>query len=446
MIRTNTCLSRRTVLRGLGTTVALPLLDSMIPASAAAAGPTPTKRFAAVYVPMGMHMAQWTPRAEGALELMPIQSTWAPFRRQLTIVGGLDSQMAADTADEPAGPHSRVQTTWLTGCRAKRTEGADFRAGTSIDQLAAREIGEHTQLPSLELALETVEAVGACDWGYTCAYTSTLAWRTPTTPLPMEVNPRNVFERLFGDNTSTEASVRLARARTDASILDSVVGEITELERRLGAQDRIKVTEYLDAVRDIERRIQKAERQQIDLPVVQQPTGVPESYAEHAALMFDLLALAFQSDVTRISTFMMSRELSSRSYPEIGVPDSHHPLSHHGNDPEKLARLGKLNAFHAGLLARFLQKLQDTRDGDGTLLDHTLLLYGSGFSNPNSHVPFDLPTAVFAGSAFGIPGDRFVRAANGTPLANLQLTLLGSMGVRIERFGDSTGALQSLSL
>lgn len=445
MIITKKCLSRRTVLRGFGATIALPLLDAMVPAFAATRNTAakPVRRFGAVYVPMGMNMRQWTPAAEGALQLQPIMEPLAPFKDHLLVVSGLDSKEGDGT---DSGPHPRCQTSWLTGARAKRTEGADIYAGVSMDQIVAKEFGKETQLGSLELGIESNDLVGVCNIGYSCAYNNTCSWRTPTQPLPMENNPRAVFERLFGASDSTDPQARLADIQKNRSILDSVTQKVSFFQRGLSSGDRARVGEYLEAVRDIERRIQKAEEQVAqELPVVEQPIGIPGKYEEHAKLMFDLMAIAFQSDLTRVSTYMLGREASVRSYPEIGVPDSHHPVSHHANDPEKLAKISKINIFHIQLFAYFLDKLKATPDGEGSLLDHTLLLYGSGMSDSNIHYTRNVPTLVVGGSdTFHIKGGRHLQYRE-KPLSNLQLTMLEKLGLPVETFGDSTGELNLLS-
>ena len=449
MIITKKHLPRRVVLRGLGATLALPLLDSMVPAYAATrtTAANPVRRLAAVYVPMGANMPQWTPATEGALELSPTLKVLEPFRDQMLVLSQLDSEGAMPRPDDGGGAHSRVQPSWATGVHVKKTDGPGFQAGTSMDQIAAQQIGHETQLSSLELALESVDTAGACELGYTCAYTATIAWRSPTAPLPMEVNPRAVFERLFGDSDSTDGPSRLARARRNQSILDLVNDDLSRLKIDIGPDDRTKVNEYLDAIRELERRIQKAEEQsELELPRVEKPVGVPAEYEEHGNLMFDLLALAYQADLTRIGSFMISRELSVRTYPEIGVSEPHHPLSHHGNNPEKLARQAKLNVFHLQMFGRFLDRLRSIPDGDGTLLDHTMVLYGSGMSNSDQHLPRAVPTLVVAGKDTGIKTGTHIRYPEGTPLTNLQLTLLERMNCRMENFGDSTGILNLLSI
>ena len=437
MIVTKKSLPRRTVLRGMGAAIALPFLDSMVPAFAYA--PEPVRRLGIVYVPMGMNMPLWTPATEGPLELSVIQQPLAPFQDRVLVLSGLDSK-EADAHD--GGVHPRCQTAWLTGAKAFPTEGVGIRAGISMDQIAAAQLANETQLASLEIATETFELAGACNFGYSCAYNNTLCWRNDTTPLPMEVNPRVVFERMFGTADSTEKPARMAYITKRKSILDAMTERAAALNVQLGPDDRTKVDQYLDAVRDVERRIQKAE-EQIDqeLPLVDQPVGVPASYEEHTQLLFDLLTLAYQTDLTRVGTFMVGKEQSNRAFPQIGVAEPYHPLSHHQNNPEKLAKQAKVNALHMQLFVQFLQKLQSTPDGDGSLLDHTLLLYGSGMSDSNLHLMWDVPTMVVGGKTFGISGGRHIRYPEATPLANLQLTLLDKMGVHVDQFGDSTGEL-----
>ena len=450
MIVTKKSIPRRTMLRGLGATVALPLLDGMVPAFAATRAPAakPVSRFGVVYVPHGAVMANWTPAESGrAFELSPILTPLKPFRDQMLIVTGLDHTPAAQLPGEPGGGHGRIGGAFLTGVHAKPTEGADFEAGTSIDQIAATELGRETQLTSLELGLGSTDFAGACDAGFSCAYTSTLCWRTPTTPLPMESNPRAVFERLFGDGDTTDAAVRRERMRKDRSLLDAVVERIADLQQGLGAKDRSKLAEYLDSVRDVERRIQRAEAQSArDLPVVEQPSGsAPAAFEEYVRLMFDLQVLAYQCDLTRVITFMMTPELSARTYPEIAVPEPHHALSHHQNRPENLDKLTKLQTYHAGLLSYYLAKLKATPDGDGSLLDHLTLLYGSGMSDSNVHDIHGLPIVLIGGGAGRLQGGRHLRYAAGTPLTNLYLTVLNKLGVPVERIGDSNGQLEHLS-
>jgi hypothetical protein len=393
---------------------------------------------------MGFNMPMWTQPAEGTLEINPILEPIAAYKDRLIVVSGCDSK-EGDGID--GGQHPRMQTSWLTGCRAHRTEGVDIHAGTSLDQIVARSWEKETQLASLELAIESTDLLGTCSLGYSCAYNNTIAWRTPTTPLPMENNPRNLFERLFGASDSTDTKARLGEIRTDKSVLDSVTAKIASFKTGIGARDRVKLSEYLDAVRDVERRVQKAEEQVArELPLVERPAGIPATFEEHVKLMFDLQMLAFQTDLTRVFSFLMVREASVRSYPELGVPDSHHPLSHHQNNPEKMAKQAKLNAFQMKMMAYFVDKLATTKEGDGYMLDHAMLLYGSGMSDSNLHLPKNLPTAVVFGKAIDVKGNRHVKFADGTPLANLELTVLDKMGLNVAQFGDSTGKVNLLSL
>jgi hypothetical protein len=447
MIITKKHLPRRTILRGMGAALALPFLDGMVPAFAAAGVTTPVKRFGAIYVGMGMNMHIWTQPEAGDLQLNAIVRPLEAHRDRLTVVSGLDNIQALSNAD--SGQHPRAQSSWLTGARAKKTDGPDIHLGTSLDQIIAREFAKDTQLGSLELGLDATDLVGNCAYGFSCAYNNTIAWRTPTTPLPMENNPRNVFERLFGASDSTDTAVRMRRLKTDASILDSITEQVGGVKRGLGPQDHQKLAEYLDAVRDVERRVKKAEEQATrELPVVNQPEGIPPNFEDHAKLMFDLQLLAFQTDLTRVFTFVMAREGNTRSYPEIGVSDSHHPLSHHQNNPEKLAKLAKVNAFHIRQLAYFVDRLKKTADGDGTLLDSTMILYGSGMSDGHMHLPKNVPSLVVAGKQFGMKGNRFIQYPpdDGTPLANLQLSILEKFGLPVEKFGDSNGTLKTLGV
>ena len=446
---TRRSLSRRTMLRGMGATIALPLLDGMIPALTATArtAATPVRRLGCIYVPNGVEMRMWTPKTEGAgYALSPILEPLAPFYDQTLVLSGLADKVAVPRPGEGIGDHARASATWLTGVHVKKTEGPDIRAGVSMDQIAAQTLGRETQLASLELALDSVEVLGACDAGYSCAYANTIAWRTPTTPLPMENDPRAVFERLFGASNSTDAATRMARIRQEKTILDIVTEEIGSLSRTLGSGDRQRLTEYLDAVRDVERRIQTAEAQSDrELPVLEQPQGIPDTFEKHIQLMYDLLALTFQADLTRVGSFMVSREVSSRSYPQIGVPDGHHACSHHQNDPVKLEKLAKINTYHLKQFAYFLEKLRSTPDGDGSLLDHSMFVYGSGISDGNIHFHLDLPMLVVGGGAGQLKGGRHLRYKNDTPLSNLYVSVLDKLGVQTEQFGDSTGRLEYLS-
>jgi hypothetical protein len=449
MFISKTHLPRRTFLRGLGATIALPLVDAMIPALSALAqtAARPVRRLGVVYVPNGMNIWRWRPATDGTqFELTPLLEPLAPFRDRLLVLSGLSNTTADAIPGEGGGDHSRGQAAFLTGVHAKKTQGPDFQAGISMDQIAAQALGNETQLASLELALESNDLVGGCELGLSCAYTGTLSWRGPTSPVPVEVDPRAVFERLFGPSDTTDPQARLERLQAERSILDSVTSDLQRLQRRLGASDRTKVGDYLDAVRDIERRIQKAEEQSgRELPIVAQPAGVPPVFEEHARLMFDLMALSFQTDLTRVCTFMIGREQSTRTYPEIGVPEPHHPVSHHQQRPEYLEKLAKINAFHLKIFAGFLDTLRSTRDGDGTLLDSMMLLYGSGLSNPDDHNHHDLPILLVGGGSGQLRGGRHVKYPLDTPLANLHMTLLDKMGVPVERLGDSTGKIELLS-
>ena len=447
MFITKKYLPRRTVLRGLGAAIALPLLDGMVPALTAQrrTAAAPVRRFGVFYVPNGMSMPYWFPQEEGPLAALPptLQSLSA-FKDRVLLCGGLDDESA--NLVKGGGDHARSAGTFLTCVPFKITSGADVFAAVSMDQIAARELSKETQLASLELGIESNAMVGNCDGGASCAYTNTIAWRTPTTPLPIENDPRAVFERLFGTTGSTDPEARMERLRRDRSILDAVGGELKGLELILGPGDQIKLDEYLDALRDIERRIQMAEQQSTrELPVVDQPVGVPSDYAEHAKLMMDLLALAYQTDLTRISSFMLAREVSGRAYPEIGVSDSHHPLSHHQDEPAKLERLHKINEYHFQQFAYLVEKLAALPEADGTMLDSTLFLYGTGISDSNTHFHDDLPIALVGGKATGIQGGRYVRYADDTPLANLYMTILDKLGVPVDSFGDSNGHLERLT-
>ena len=443
MIITKMALPRRTFLHGLGATLALPLLDAMVPAATALAqtAAAPTTRLGFIYIPNGANMAQWTPAGEGPLELSPSLSPLARVQKHVVIPTGLAHRQAEAWGDGN-GEHSRASGVWLNGVHPKRTEGADVQAGTTVDQLAARVLGKDTPLPSLEISLENSYVVGNCDNGYSCVYTNTISWRSPTTPLPMEHNPRVVFERLFGEGGTT--AQRLVRLQEDRSILDAVREDMTRLARTLGAGDRARVSQYLDAVREIERRIQQTEAQadEAELPEnLARPVGIPESFDEHARLMFDLQALAFQADVTRVFTFLIGREQSAQSYPEIGVPDPHHATSHHQLDPGKLEQYAKINTYHVDLLAAFLDRLQSTPDGDGSLLDHSLILYGGGISDGDQHSHIDLPLVLAGGGAGQLRGNRHVRYPTDTPMTNLLLAMLDKAGVHADQFGDSTGHL-----
>ncbi len=450
MIITKDSLPRRTFLRGVGASLALPLLDSMVPAFAAvrSSAAKPVPRLFTGYVPNGVIMDQWTPAAEGALTDLPATlQPLTPFKDKLLIVSGLADAPAFPLPGEGTGDHVRAAATFLTGVHPKKTDGPDIRGGTSMDQIAAGVLGRETVLASLELAIDPNELIGACEAGWSCAYANTLSWRNPTNPLPMENQPRAVFERLFGDTDDTTPEARLARIQEDRSILDSLVHEVADFQRVLGPDDRTKVTQYLDAIRDIERRIQLAEAQSHrELPELARPSGgIPDTFEEHARMMIDLQVLAFQADLTRVITFMMSREVSPRTYPELGIPDPHHGLSHHQNRPEQMAKLAKLNQHHISQIGYFMDKLAATPDGDGTLLDQVLIQYGCGISDGNQHLHVNLPVLVAGGAAGRVEGGRHMRVAEETPLTNLQLAVLEKLGVPTEKLGDSTGVVKHLS-
>ena len=442
MIITKKALPRRTFLRGVGATVALPLLDAMIPSLTARAqtAANPVRRLGFVYIPMGSHIASWTPPGEsGALtELSPSLSPLEAMKPHITVLSNMELKNAYP------GTHATSNAAFLSAAKAKWTESSDYYLGTTVDQIAAKQMGQETQLPSLELAMDLMEVVGQCDNGYACVYQNNLSWSSPTTPLPSEAHPRVVFERLFGEGGSS--AERRAALMKRASLLDWVREDIARLQKQLGASDRTKVNQYLETVREVERRIQKAEAQTIDsaLPDLERPVGVPAEYAEHAKLMFDLQVLALQGDITRVITFQLARETSNRSYTEIGVVDPHHPLTHNGGDPEKLAKVAKINQFHVSLFAYYLEKLAAVPDGDGSLLDHSLILYGSGMGNPNIHDHVNLPIVVAGGSAGKARGGRHIKYAEPMPLANLHLTMLEAAGVRLDKFADSTGKIDTL--
>ena len=440
MMITKKALPRRTFLRGMGASLALPLLDAMVPSMTALAKTPadPVRRLGFVYMPMGCDIARWTPPGDGRLvELSPSLQSLGPVVDQLTVITNLELKNAYP------GTHATSNAAFLSAATAKWTESTDYHLGTTVDQIAAKQIGQQTLLPSLELAMDLLQTVGQCDNGYACVYQNNLSWSSPTTPLPAEAHPRIVFERLFGEGGS--AADRRAALRRRASLLDWVRDDIARLQKKLGPDDRSRVGQYLDTVREVERRIQKAEAEDADqLPDLDRPVGVPAAYADHARLMFDLQVLALQGDVTRVITFQLARETSTRTYTEIGVPDPHHPLTHHGNDPEKIARMAKINAFHVSLFAYFLEKLKATPEGDGCLLDHAVYLYGSGMGNPNVHDHVNLPILVAGGGAGSVKGGRHIKYAEPTPLANLHLTLLEKVGVRLDAFADSKGKVEEL--
>ena len=434
---------RRTFLRGMGVSLALPLLDSMIPArtlwaQTAAKG---TSRIGFVYIPHGAIMDKWTPAAEGAgFEFTPILKPLEAYRDRLNVVSGLGHKAADTTA-----VHSLSPTTWLSGVRPKATQGVDAFAGVTADQIAAQAIGQDTILPSMEIATEDHSGlIGSCDRDYGCIYMNTLSWRTPTTPLPMEINPRKVFERMFGQGGS--AAERVARIQEDRSILDAITKEASSLQLRLGPSDRQTMNEYLENIREIERRIQRAEKSQGDegLLLPARPAGVPFDFEEHVRLMYELMAVAYQTNITRVITFMVSREVSNRTYPQVNVSDGHHAISHHQNRADKMEKNVRIQTFNVGMFAEFVEKLKNTPDGDGSLLDNIVLLYGSNMSNSNAHDHFPLPNLLLGGAAGRLKGGRHLRYADHTPMTNLLMTMLDKAGVRQEALGDSTGLLANV--
>ena len=437
---------RRTFLQGFGATLALPLLDGMVPAFASTmdTAAKPVVRLGFVYVPNGIIMDKWTPKTEGAaFEITPTLAPLAPFRDRMLVLSGLAANNGRAMEGEGAGDHARAIAAFMTGVHPKKTEGADIHAGISVDQIAAKELGKQTQLASLELALDPTDMVGTCDAGYTCAYTNTLSWRSPTNPVPMENQPRVVFERLFGDSESTDPAERLARIQKDRSILDFVTRNVTRLMTGLGPSDRGKLNDYLDAIRDVERRIQMADDQSSrELPRLDRPAGIPATFEEHGKLMFDLQVLAFQCDLTRIGTFMMGQEASTRVYHEIGISDAYPPLTHHQNDPKKIAKVIQIDLLHTKVLAHFLEKLRSTPDGDGTLLDHSMIVYGGGLSDGNLHEHNNVPMLLAGGGGGQIKGGRHIRYPQDTPTTNLYVTLLDKLGIPVDSLGDSTGKLE----
>jgi hypothetical protein len=447
MMITKKALARRTFLRGIGTAIALPLLDSMIPAFAGTAGAKVPTRLGFVYVPNGIIPKDWLPKTEGSgFDFMPTMKPLDPYREKLLVLSNL-AQVNGRALGDGAGDHARAGATWLTGVHPKKTQGIDIHVGISADQLAAKEMAKSTQFASLEIGMEEPYLAGSCDSGYSCAYTNTISWRSATTPNPVEISPRVVFERLFGDGGTTDPAARLKRTREDRTILDYVRGDLARMEPGLGARDKSKLDEYLDSIRDIERRIQKAEQQSasMKMPVMERPGGIPDSFEEHCKLMADLMVIAWQTDMTRVITFMMAREGSNRSYREIGIPDGHHSLTHHQNDPEKMAKTQKIDELHVKLFGYLLQRLDETKDGDGTLLDHSMILYGSSIRDGNVHDHHDLPLVLAGGKGAGVKSGRHIRYKPETPMNNLLLTLLDKVGVPGETLGDSTGKVDQLS-
>ena len=446
---TRMALPRRTFLRGLGAVVGLPLLDAMVPALSAFAGTAATsaRRLGFIYVPNGVILQQWTPKGEGgkSYDLSSTLSPLAGYKDRMLVVSHLANRKAESMGDG-SGDHSRGCAAWLTGTHAKRTEGADVEAGVSADQIAASALGSETPLSSLELATEQNDKmVGNCESGYSCVYQNTFSWRSATTPLPMEVHPRAVFERLFGDGGTPAA--RIAQVQRTRSVLDSVADEVHALGQRLGSADRVLVTDYLEAIREVELRMQRIEQRNAISPAAlpDAPVDIPESFEDHAKLMFDLQVLAYQADVTRIISFQLGRELSPRTFPSIGVPEPHHSISHHRNDPETMDKVAKIDSFHIGLLRYYLERLDSTPDGDGSLLDHVMLLYGGGLGDGNTHAHFDLPALVVGNGAGRLRTGQHVKCPDDTPMADLLVALLDKFGVPIERLGDSTRGIGYLS-
>ena len=437
MMITKKALSRRTVLRSLGAAIPLPFLDAMVPALTALqrTPAQPRLRFGAVYVPNGVIPGQWFPTAEGtAFEMPPSLKPLERFRDRLLVVSGLDSVPPPPPGERQYNNHADASTRFLTDVTPSRS----LRAGVSIDQILAKHVGQDTALPSLELALESVDSGSSCDFGRSCVYTGTISWAGPTAPLPMEHDPGAAFVRLFGDGTA-DAQARQARAQQKGSILDSLLDEVSRLQASVAAPDRARLSGYLDSVRDVERRIRKATAFNLEEPSFDRPAGIPDTFAQHARLMFDLQWLAYQGDVTRVVTFMMGREFSGRTYPEIGVPDAHHPISHHQRDPVRMEKCARINHYHVSLFSEFVEKLRMTPDGDGSLLDHVAIVYGAGMSEGNGHVPENLPILIVGGAGGRIAGGRHLKFTKGTPLANFHLSLLDRFGVRIEQHGNSTG-------
>ena len=447
MVITRKSIPRRTFLRGAGAALALPVLDAMTPAlSADAKRPI---RMSFIEVPNGIMMDKWTPGTEGAnFALTRVLEPLADFRDRTLVLSGLDQRQSAALAFEIAGDHPRACTAWLTGAHAKMTAGADLRAGISVDQVAAREFGKYTQLASLEVGLESSEVVGSCESAYSCAYYNTISWRNETTPLPMENRPRAIFERLFGDADASDPAARLALRQEDRSILDSIAEEVKRLRGVLGGADRSKIDQYLEALRDLERRMQLAEKQDHhELPQIAGPIGIPQVFSEYYKLMTDLMVLAWQTDMTRVCTFQIGHEMSGRAYPEVGFGDAHHAVTHHQGDPEKIEKTTKINVFHTKMLAYYLDRLRATPDGDGSLLDHAMILYGSALSDGNLHLYTNLPLLLVGGGAAGIKGGRHIRFPKGTPMTNLLLAMLDKANVpHVEKLGDSTGRLDLTSL
>jgi len=445
MFVTKKAISRRTVLRAAGTAVALPLLDSMIPAFAPADTMKPVRRLGVVYHPNGVIYDEWLPKGAGtSYELSPTLKGLEPFKDKLTVITGLFCDPAEANGDG-GGDHSRACGSYLTGVHVKKSD-SNVENAVSMDQIVAKHFERDTQLSSLQMTADENSLLGSCDLGYSCAYSSTVSWLTPTLPLMAENNPRVLFERMFGSSDSTDPRVRAARLNQDKSLLDSVSERVNQLQHQLGASDNRKMNDYLASLRDVERRIQKAEEQSSkELPDVAQPAGIPEKFEDHVRLLYDLQLLAYQSDLTRVITFMYGREQTGRPYPQIGVPEPHHPLTHHQGNPDKMAKCAKIQRYHIALFAEYLGKLRNTPDGDGSLLDHTILLFGSGISNSDRHTHGPLPTFLVGGGGGTLKGGQHLVYPEHTPLTNLHLTLLHKLGVPAEKLGDSNGEFKELS-
>ncbi|WKZ81258.1 MAG: DUF1552 domain-containing protein [Fimbriimonadaceae bacterium] len=440
-------ISRRQVLRGMGTALALPMLEGALPLSALAQSLKPAQRpnrIAFLFVPNGVNMEHWTPATEGALDTLPtVLEPLQPLKSEFQVLTGLAQRNAFALGDGP-GDHARSSAAWLTGVHPKKTAGSDIQNGISADQVASQHIGGRTRLPSLELGCERGAVSGNCDSGYSCAYSSSISWRSPTTPMPKEVNPRMVFERLFGDSELADESLQ-KRRKQRISILDLVAEDAAELKRKLGSRDKLKIEEYFTSVRDIENRLERMEESEAKLVKMgQKPTGVPSDYGEHVRLMGDMMILAFQADLTRISTFMFANEGSNRNYRNIGISDGHHDISHHGKQAEKLEKKRQIDRFHVEQLAYILNRMRSIREVEGTLLDNTMLLYGGGIGDGDRHNHDDLPILLAGRGAGKLKPGRHVRFRQGTPLNNLFLSMLDKVGVDVEQLGDSTGKLQGL--
>ena len=443
MFITKKHLPRRTFLRGIGATVALPLLDAMLPAATALAS-TPAKpqtRYAFLHLPHGAIMGKFTPKNVGRnFDFTPILEPFRAYQSYMTVISNLDHRMAtSQSPEEAAGDHDRTASVFLSGAHIKRTAGQDIHAGITIDQVLAKKIGQDTPMPSLEMCIEDVGALGVCGAGYSCAYANTISWSSATSPLPMEHNPQVIFERLFG--TGGTSQERVARRQTQASILDSVAAEVGALQRGLGAADRARIDDYLSDLREIERRIALAQKRASE-STGQRPEVAELPFEEHADLMFDLQIMAFKADVTRVSTLMLSRDLSGAVYPQSGVPDGYHAISHHQENPTRMERYAKLNAYHMSVVAKFVDKLKSTPDGEGSLLDHMLVLYGSPMANSNAHDHYPLPVVVFGHGAGRYQGNNHVLAAPHTPMANLFTSIAAKEDIKLDAFGDSTGSIE----